>query len=165
MHTAMNIPVSYLLTGCGAVGCSRSTVQHSVCCLLYVLVRRTAYSLCVVCCTGLCSYSAALQHLQHLQSATQPTDRCYRYKLSVISPSNCNLDQHIIKYFEFSVRWNIRMRRQMMRHAGSTVTLPTTQCWNEDRCFESVPGKVVKQRWRNFEMLLAVCLWRHAVHL
>jgi hypothetical protein len=65
----MNLPVPYLLTGCRAVGCSRSTVLHSVCCLLHVLVRRMAYSLCVVCFTGLCSHSAALQHLQ---SSLQP---------------------------------------------------------------------------------------------
>jgi hypothetical protein len=55
-------------------------------CLLYVLVRRMAYSLCVVCCTGLCSHSAALQHVQ---SSAQPTSRCYRYKLCVISDYNC----------------------------------------------------------------------------
>jgi hypothetical protein len=60
VHTVMNLPVPYLLTGCGAVGFSSSTVLHAVCCLLYVLVRRTALSLCVVLCTGLCSHSAAL---------------------------------------------------------------------------------------------------------
>jgi len=86
VHTALNLPVQYLLNGHGAVGFSRSTVLHAVCCLLYVLVRRTAYSLCVVCCTGLCSHSAALQHLQ---SAAQPTARWYRYKLCVISRYNC----------------------------------------------------------------------------
>jgi hypothetical protein len=84
----MKLPVPYLMTSCCAVGCSRSTVLHSVCCLLHVLVRRMTYSLCVVCCTGLCSHSAALQHLQHLQSAAQPSARWYRYKLCVISPYN-----------------------------------------------------------------------------
>jgi hypothetical protein len=66
-------------------------VLHAVCCLLYVLVRRMAYSLCVVCCTGLCSHSVALQylqHLQHLQRSAQPTSRWYRTKLCVISPYN-----------------------------------------------------------------------------
>jgi len=111
-------------------------------CLLYDLVRRMAYSFCVVCCTGLCSHSAALQHLQDLQSAKQPTSRWYRYKLCVISLYNRNLDHHIIKSLEFSVKWNIHMHRQMMRHASSTVALPTRGCWNEDRYFESVPGKV-----------------------
>ena len=53
--------------------------------LLYVLERRMAYSLCVVCCTGLCSHSDALQHVQ---SSAQPTSRCYRYKLCVISDYN-----------------------------------------------------------------------------
>ena len=86
VHTAMNLPVLYLLTGCGAVGFSRSTLLHSVCCLLYVLVRRTVYSLCVVCFTGLCSHGASLQHLQ---TSAQPTAHWYRYKLYVISPYNC----------------------------------------------------------------------------
>ena len=124
VHTKMNLLVPYLLTGRGAVGFSRSTVVHGVCFFLYVLVRRMVYSLCGVCCTGLCSHSAALHHLQHLQSSTQPTSRCDRYKLSVICPYNCNLDHLIINVFEFSVRWNIRMRRQMIRHASSTVVCP-----------------------------------------
>jgi len=55
VHTAMNLPVTHLLTGCGAVGFPSSTVLHVVCWLLYVLVRRMAYSLCVVlCCVVLC---------------------------------------------------------------------------------------------------------------
>jgi len=55
VHTAMNLPVSHLLTGCGAVGFSSCTVLHVICWLLYVLVRRMAYSLCVVlCCVVLC---------------------------------------------------------------------------------------------------------------
>jgi hypothetical protein len=35
VHTAMNLPVPYLLTGCGAVGFSRSAVTNGVCCFLY----------------------------------------------------------------------------------------------------------------------------------
>ena len=54
VQTAMKLPVPYLLTGCGAVGFSICTVLHAVCCLLFVLVRRTACCLCVVLCTGLC---------------------------------------------------------------------------------------------------------------
>ena len=30
VHTAMNLPVPYLLTGCGPVGFSSSTVLHAV---------------------------------------------------------------------------------------------------------------------------------------
>jgi hypothetical protein len=52
----MNLPVPYFLTACGAVDFPSSTVMHAVCCLLYVLVRRTAYRLCVVlCCVVLCT--------------------------------------------------------------------------------------------------------------
>ena len=36
LYKAMNIPVPSLLTGCGTVGFSRSTVLHAVCCLLYL---------------------------------------------------------------------------------------------------------------------------------
>jgi hypothetical protein len=50
------------------------------------VMESTAYSLCVVCCTGLCSNSAALQHLQ---SAVQPTARWYKLKLYVISTYSC----------------------------------------------------------------------------
>jgi len=48
VHTAMKLPVPYFLTGCGAVGFCSSTVLHAVCCLLCLLVRRTAYKLCFV---------------------------------------------------------------------------------------------------------------------
>jgi hypothetical protein len=34
VHTAMNLPVPYLMTGCGVAGFSRSTVLKGVCCLL-----------------------------------------------------------------------------------------------------------------------------------
>ena len=115
--------------------------------LLYVLMRSTAYCLCVaccvlrvvccvlcvvccvlrvVCCTGLCSYSAAFRHLQHLQYSANPVRTEVNNDLFL--PTTVSVDRHIIISFEFSVRWNIRMRRQMMRHVSSIVALPTTQC-------------------------------------
>ena len=89
VHTAMNLPVPYLLTGFGAVGFPSSTVLHAVCCLLYILVRRTTY--CFVCCVvywfvlAQC-FLTALTALTELHTATP---RCYRYNLYVISPYNC----------------------------------------------------------------------------
>ena len=53
LYKAMNIPVPSLLTGCGNVGFSISTVLHAVCC---ILVRRTACS-CVLCVVRVCVHS------------------------------------------------------------------------------------------------------------
>ena len=125
-------------------------------CLLFVLEIRAAFGLCFVCCTGLCSQSVSLRHF------AQPTARWNRYKLCVISPYNCTCrppHYKILRAF-----WDETYAcAQLMHHASSTIALPTTQCWNEDRYFESVSGKAVIQRWRNFEKLMAGCLWRHAV--
>ena len=45
VHTAMNLPVPYLMTGSGAVGYSKSTVLNGVYCFLYNCKIRPYYKI------------------------------------------------------------------------------------------------------------------------
>ena len=69
---------------------------------------------CITC--VLCFVAACVHAVLPYSTYTAP----HSHKLCVISPYNCKCRPPHYKIFQFSVRWNIRIRRQMMRHSSLT---------------------------------------------
>ena len=182
------------------------STYRAVCCVLYrfVFTQCCFTELCVVFCTGLCSHSAVLQHLQSCVFSVVPVcvhtvlpystyravccvlyrfvfTQCYltaltaltelhtatanrhRYKLWVISPYNCKCRPPHYKIFRVlcEVEHTHAQTDDGLCHFNRSFAHHPALKWRQVFCV--CPCESLDTTLKEFWMLLAVCLWRHAV--